>query len=233
VQTGQYVGDMHDIYEEVAKFADLVPRRPIFVEVHVRESADFASLRSTCERLDPAVFKVVNMDEFLLAIRKAKAEGRIKDLSLASPAMTERFKKHAEGWWPMYYGRIMTVASAMDLSEDQMLREFRTANLNFPWTKTELADILGWEAIDPMLRLLRSALQARGVHENMIARAAEKFVDTYPDIADAKVALECFDLWKHWLERKPDLESMRKLARRVVAVAKQLANMVGTTVGGD
>ena len=65
VQTAQYVGDMHDIYEEVAKFADLVPRRPIFVEVHVRESAD---------------------------------------LSLASPGMTERFKKHAEGWWPVNEG---------------------------------------------------------------------------------------------------------------------------------
>lgn len=233
VQTAQYVGDMHDIHDEVAKFADLVLRRPIFVEVHVRESADFSSLRTTCERLDPAVFKVVNMDEFLLAIRMAKSEGRITDLSLASPGMTERYKKHAEGWWPMYYGRIQTVAIAMDLPEDQMLREFRTANLDFPWTKAELADILGWEAIDPMLRLLRSALQARGVHENMIARAAGKFVEAYPDVPDAKVALECLDLWTHWLERKPDLESMRKLARRVVAVAKQLQNMVGPSVGGD
>jgi hypothetical protein len=233
VQTAQYVGDMHDIYAEVSKFADLVPRRPIFVEVHVRESADFASLRSTCERLDPGVFKVVNLDEFLLAIRTAKAEGRITDLSLASTGLTERSRKQVEGWWPMYFGRIQTVANAVDLGEDQMLREFRAANLDFPWTKAELADILGWEAIDPMLRLLRSGLQARGVHENMISRAAQKFVDAYPDIPDAKVVLDCLELWQHWLERTPDLESMRALARRVVAVARTLSTMVGASVGGD
>ena len=233
VQTAQYVGDMHDIHDEVSKFADLVPQRPIFVAVHVRESADFASLRSTVERLDPAVFEVVNVDEFLLAIRKAKEEGRISDISLASPGLKERYMKHAEGWWPVYMGRIQTVAQAVDLPEDLMLREFQAANFNFPWTVGELPDILGWESIDPMLRLLKSALQARGIHVNMIGKAAEAFVKAYPDIPDAAVVRECLELWEHWLERSVDLESMRKLARRVVAVAMALKAKVGSTVGGD
>ncbi len=233
VQTAQYDGDMHDIYTEVSKFAELVPGRPIFVAVHVRESADFASLRSTVERLDPAVFEVVNVDEFLLVIRKAREEGRITDLSLASPALMERYKRHTEGWWPVYMDRIHTVARAVDLPPDEMLAEFRSANLGFPWTLADLPDILGWESIDPLLRLLRSALQARGIHVTMIPRAAEEFVKAYPDVPDAGVALECLELWEHWLERTVELESMRALARRVVAVANALKTRVGTTVGGD
>jgi hypothetical protein len=233
VQTAQYMGDMHDIYDEVSKFAALVPRRPIFVAVHVRESADFSSLRSTVERLDPAVFEVVNVDEFLLTIRKAREEGRITEISVASPALTERYMKHTEGWWPVYMDRIQTVGRAVDLPPDQMLREFRSANLSFPWTLSELPDILGWESIDPLLRLLKSALQARGIHVNMIPKAAAEFVRAYPDVPDAAVVLECMDLWEHWLERTVDLEPMRKLARRVVAVANTLKTKVGTSVGGD
>jgi len=233
VQTAQYVGDMHDIYDEVSKFADLVPQRPIFVAVHVRESADFASLRSTVERLDPGVFQVVNVDEFLLTITKAKEEGRISDISLASPALKERYMKQTEGWWPVYMDRIQTVGRAMDLPPDQMLREFRAANLNFPWTLDELPDILGWESIDPLLRLLKSALQARGIHVNMIAKAAGEFVKAYPDIPDAAVVTECLDLWEQWLSRSVNLDAMRALARRVVAVANALKTRVGTSVGGD
>jgi hypothetical protein len=233
VQTAQYVGDMHDIFTEVAKFADLVPGRPIFVAVHVRESADFASLRTTVERLDANVFEVVNVDEFLLTIRTAKEDGRIKDVSLASPALKERYMSQTEGWWPVYMDRILTVGRAVDLPPDQMLKEFATANLNFPWTLAELPDILGWESIDPLLRLLKSALQARGIHVNMIAKAAAEFVKAYPDIPDAAVVLECLDLWEHWFERTNDLETMRKLARRVVVVAATLKGKVGTTVGGD
>jgi hypothetical protein len=87
--------------------------------------------------------------------------------------------------------------------------------------------------IDPMMRLLKSGLQARGVHVNMIAKAAGEFVEAYPDIPDAGVVLECLELWQHWLERSVDLDSMRALARRVVAVARALKAKVGTTVGGD
>ena len=75
LQTAQYVGHMHDIHAEVVKFGEHVKDRPLFVVVHVRESADFSSLKSLCERLDPAVFKIVNVDEFLLTVRKARAEG--------------------------------------------------------------------------------------------------------------------------------------------------------------
>jgi hypothetical protein len=84
-----------------------------------------------------------------------------------------------------------------------------------------------------MLRLLKSALQARGVHENMIPRAVEAFVKTYTDIPDAVVVRECLDLWQHWLERTVELEPMRVLARRVVALANALKARVGTSVGGD
>ena len=231
VQTTQFVTDNHDIYDEVAKFSKLVSRRPLFVAVHVRESANFASLRSTCDRLDPDIFKVVNVDEFLLTIRKAREMGALTELSVTSPELERHYRKRTESWWAIYWSRLMTVASVVEQPEDRMLRELRAANMDLPWTREELADILGWETIDPMLRLLRAGLQVRGLHVNAIDKAAAEFVRLYSDIHDVGVVMECLDLWGHWLERTPKLDAMRVLARRVIAVARELRVKIDTPVG--
>ena len=112
-----------------------------------------------------------------------------------------------------------------------MLRDLRAANMDLPWTREELADILGWETIDPMLRLLRAGLQVRGLHVNAIDKAAAEFVRIYSDIHDVGVVMECLDLWGHWLERTPKLDAMRVLARRVIAVARELRVKIDTPVG--
>jgi hypothetical protein len=229
LQTAQYVAAQHDIYAEVAKFGEHVKDRPLFVIVHVRESADFSSLKSVCERLDPAVFRIVNVDEFMLTVRKARAEGRIPNLGLDSPVLRELHAKDAAAKWTEKYQRAAWLATVVELPDELMLKEIRVHYTNFPWTLAELPDVLAWEAVETILFLSKMSLNVKGYHVNYVAKGAEQFVKVFADIIpDAAVMMDALVLWRDWLDRRVEMTAARQLARRVVTLARTLNERVLT-----
>jgi hypothetical protein len=221
IHTALYVGDPHDIYEEVSKFGKLNAKRPLFVAVHFRESGDFASLRRTVERLDPSVYTVVNTDEFLLTIQKAHEAGIVKDaadLSVANDALKDLFARDLKASWKKHYGRIAWLSGIVELDEAQMLREINVTN-NVSYRPDQLADWVAWEAVESIIFLSAKALNIKGIHANNVERGVQRFLQEYADLPDAKVVEESYRVWRDWDTVKNEMSSTRVLARRAVAIA--------------
>jgi len=196
--------------------------------VHVRESADFSSLKSVCERLDPATFSIVNVDEFMLTVRAAREAGRIPNLGLDSPALRELHAKDALAKWPEKYQRAAWLATVVELPDELMLKQIRAHYTGFPWTIAELPDVLAWEAVETILFLSKMALNVKGHYVNYVAKGAEQFVKVFADIPDAAVMMDALVLWRDWLDRRVEMTAARQLARRVVTLARTLNERVLT-----
>jgi hypothetical protein len=224
IHTALYVGDQHDIYEEVSRFGALNKKRPLFVAVHFRESGDFASLRRTVERLDPAGFKVVNTDEFLLTIQKAHETGRLKDaadLSVANDALAARFASDMKAAWKRHFARCAWLTGIVGLPDDLMLKEINVTN-NVAYRPDQLADWVAWEAAETILFLSAKALNIKAIHVNNVERGAKRFLEEYADMPDCAVVWDAYQLWRNWHESKNGMQSARALARRVVALGAAL-----------
>jgi hypothetical protein len=224
IHTALYVGGQHDIYEEVSRFGLLNPKRPLFVAVHFRESADFASLRRVVERLDPGVYKVVNTDEFLLTIQKAHEKGVVKapaDLSVANDALTAAFKKDFQDSWKRHFGRCAWLTGIVDLPEELMLREINVTN-NVGYSREQLPDWVAWEAAETILFLSAKAINIKGFHANNVEKAAQRFLEEYADMPDARVVWDAYLVWRNWDTVKNDMPGARTLAKRATVLGAAL-----------
>jgi hypothetical protein len=224
VHTALYVGDAHDIYEEVTKFGDLNPKRPLFVAVHFRESGDFPSLRRAVERLDPRVYKVVNTDEFLLAIQKAHETGRVKDareLSVANEALARLFARDTKAAWKRHFARCAWLSGVVGLDDALVLREINVT-YNVGYRIEDLPDWIAWEAAETILFLAAKALNIKGIHVNNVEKGARRFLEEYKDMPDHGVVWDAYELWRGWDSVKNEMPSARALARRVVSLGAAL-----------
>jgi len=218
--TSLYVSGSSDVLKEVERFGKGSRTRPLFVSVHVREDAKMPTLKGAIDKLDPRIYEVVTLDEFLLTLQKAKKEGLYREAFPEKEFLRESLSEQGRAHWENHLRRVARLEKTVDLEPDHMLNEFNAGMYDF--TREHLADLLGYEAIEVMLYLVQSALNMRGIYVNNLRRSVEDFLKEYQDLPDSKTVKDAHGLWRDWEHAKYDLDDMRQLTRKVIKLARLL-----------
>jgi len=220
IHTSLYVSNSSNIAEEIQRFGKGCRTRPLFVSVHVRENTRMSVLRDAIDKLDPHVYKVVKLDEFMMLLQKVKEEGRFKDVSSEKGFLKEILKEQARILWENYYKQIEHLKLLVNLDPYQMLEKFNQGMYDF--MQEQLPDLLGYETIETALYIVKSALNMRGVYVNNLRKSVEDFLREFADLPDAYIVKEVYKLWQNWEQVKNDLKDMKLLAIRVIELSESL-----------
>lgn len=220
IHTTAYIDGSSDVFQEITKFGRGCGFRPLFIAIHVRESMKIASLLDAVKKLNPEVYKVVNLDEFLLTLRLSKEEGRYTEAFPQTDFLKEGLKAQGRSLWEGYYQRLTRLEKLIVLTQDQMLSESR--KVGYDVDEGMLPDVIGYEALETTLYLIRSALLIKGVYVNYRSDSIEDFLREYADLPDVDVVKAVYELWRNWETAVNDLEHTRELAERVVRLGKAL-----------
>jgi hypothetical protein len=218
VNNDVYVERGTDIGAVLRRFVDGAPERPLFVSVRARDGTYLWAVRRAVENLDPAVFKVVRLDELLLTMAKANAEGRY---AATSPSREKLFRDAAvefsPKWWADHRTRLEKLSELLPLPPAEMAERF--VRQGYDDAAENLGDLLAYDALDTLFVLVRAALSARGIYAGTRAWTVERFTAEMAGVADVGLAKEGLALWNDWENRRNGLEEARALGRRVVALS--------------
>ena len=206
--------------KEVKRFSEGCKTRPLFVSVHVREDTNMSTLRGAIDKLDPQVYRIVKLDEFMLILQKAFKEGLFKEAFPEKEFLREALKAQGKIMWENHYKRIVRLEKLLSLEPDMMLKEFN--NDEYDFTIDQLSDLLGYEVIDVILRLVFSALNYKGIYVNCIQKSVDDFLKEYSSLPDVDVVRDVYVLWRDWEQVKFNLDETRILTNRVIRLAKFL-----------
>jgi len=219
VHTSLYASASTDILKELGRLVESCETRPLFVSVHVREEVKMPVIRSVVEKLDGETYRVVRIDEFMLALRKAHEKGLFKEGF--SESARESLKENGKTLWDNYYRKVERLEKIVEMDEAGMLGEYNSGGYDF--TMEQLPDLLAYDAVETALRLVQAALNVKGVYVNNIEKSVEDFLREYGGLPDAQLVEKVFELWRNWDEARNSLDEARTLARRVIGFAKTLS----------
>ncbi|MCX8182967.1 MAG: GxGYxYP family putative glycoside hydrolase [Crenarchaeota archaeon] len=218
VHTTLYASASTDILKELKRLIENCETRPLFVSIHVREEVKMPVLRSVIEKLDRETYKVMKIDGFMLALKKAHEKGLFKQAF--SESVREALKENGKTIWENYYRRVERLEKLVEMDEQRMLKEYDSGGYGF--TIEELPDLLAYDAVETALRLVQAALNIKGVYVNNIEKSVEDFLKEYSEFPDTQTVKTIFETWKNWEKARISMEEARMLARRVIGLAKSL-----------
>lgn len=102
-------------------------------------------------------------------------------------------KERERNLWKSHNEQIVKLETMVGLDSARMLSEFRRAGYDLD--EEALPNVLGYEAIEAMLYLIRSALLMKGVYVNYLNQSIEDFAKTYADLPGVDVAEDSYRLW--------------------------------------
>jgi len=220
VHTSLYVSASSDVLKEVKRFSEVCKTRPLFVSVHVREDTNMSTLRGIIDKLDHQVYKIVKIDEFMLTLQKAFKEGLFKEAFPEKEFFREALKEQGKIMWENHYKRIIQLEKLLNLEPDMMLKEYSIGGYDF--TLDQLPDLIGYEVIDTMLRLVFSVLNLKGIYVNCLQKSVDDFLKEYSNLPDVNVVKIGYILWRDWEQVKFNLDETRILSNRIIRLAKIL-----------
>jgi hypothetical protein len=220
LHTTLYVDGTSDVLHDISSLGRTCKTRPLFIVVHVRENTEMSTLSGAINKLDPREYKVVKLDELLLALQKAIQKGQASEKFPEAEHLTENVKRWGLVWWQNNYIRMLRLESVIDLNDDQVLREFNSAGFDFE--REQLADVITYEVVETLLHLMRAALNRKGIHANSIKRAVKYFLKEFEDLPDVELIVEAYEMWRNWENVKNDPTTARSLAKRAITLAKAI-----------
>ncbi|MEM2087209.1 MAG: GxGYxYP family putative glycoside hydrolase [Thermoproteota archaeon] len=219
VHTTLYASASTDILKELKRLVENCGTRPLFVSIHVREEVKMPVLRSVIEKLDEETYRVVKMDEFMLALKKAYEKGVFKQGF--SESAREHLKENGKTIWENYHHRVERLEKLVEMDKQKMLAEYNSEGYGF--TMEELPDLLAYDAVETALRLVQAALNIKGVYVNSIEKSVEDFLKEYSELPEAQIVKTVFETWRNWEKLRFSMEEARTLARIVILFAKTLS----------
>jgi len=220
--TTLYASASTDILKELKRLVEGCETRPLFVSIHVREEVKMPVLRSVIEKLDSETYRVVKMDEFMLALKKAYEKGLFKQGF--SESARESLRENGKTIWETYHRRVERLERLVEMDEQRMLAEYNSDGYGF--TVEELPDLLAYDAVEIALRLVQAALNMKGVYVNNVEKSVKDFLKEYSELPGAQIVETVFETWRNWERTRSSMEEARTLARRVVGFAKALEEKI-------
>jgi hypothetical protein len=221
---GEGIHRGNDIYQVMKDFIDACPNRPLFIFNLVNHSIPMDHIKEAMDRFSDEVVELVHLDELLLLIEKAFEEGKItEELYPHKEGLKKILAKEARQAWPSFYKNLQDLQSVYAAGESVFIEKMRQGPIGLEQIKA--GDFLAFATIWNGMKLVKLALETRGIYVNHKPTANKKFLQEFNQIPDVIIIAELEKLWNAWHTTTPDFADAKKLANRFMGVAEHLTKI--------
>ena len=235
-----YVNARRDIAAEVSRAAALVPARPLFLTLHVREDCTVRKLVSEYGKLQRQGCEVITMDVFVAKLRDAQEHGWIGDgiypnREEINASLPSRFRSE----WKRISRMARSFLKLADLPNNEIEKQFQDVPQFWEClphnektrTVTTLEDDFAFSVLYVAQVLARLFFYGQGRFLTELTQGRDALRGYREGIPNIEVLSECIE---HYLtfEQKPlGLATSKELARRLLRLLPHLDRAWGRQQG--
>lgn len=226
-----YVNVRRNIADEIEKVAKLVPMRPLFLTVHVREDCPPRKMVEENGVLKKRGHETVCMDEFVAKLASAQRKGWIDgELYPNREDILASAREFYKPWWRRVLRHFKPFFSLGGLSDRELERRYK----DFPQfqdclphnekkrTVTTLEDDFGFAVLYAAQMMARHYLYQKGVYLTELKQGRDHFRRRMKHVPDAGVIAECLGHFLAWERRRLPLAEAKRLAQRLARLLPRL-----------
>jgi len=217
-----------DVYNTITDFVNANSIRPLFIFCLVNFSVSMQRMKEAIDKFPKDEYELVRLDELMLLIDKAFAQGLVPEDGLYPEKADIRklLAMEARQAWPGTCEAILNHSARAKLSSGEVLDQLRGTKLER--SDTDPADLLAFDAVWDSMKLVRLALNMRGVYVNNKGKGVRAFMKTFGDVEEARVVQELWEVWLRWRSRRVSYDAACALAHRLGLLTTALDKRLGT-----
>jgi hypothetical protein len=218
---GLHRGD--DIYKVMNEFIEASPNRPLFIYCLVNHTMPIADTKAAMDRFSKDQVELVHLDELLLLIEKAYEEGKItEELYPEKAGIKKLLARDAKKSWPGFNKSIADAREVYIQGETFYLQEVRKSAIGLEAINP--ADFLAFATIWQAMKMVKIALESKGIYVNHKPTANKQFVEEFKNVPDVDLVLELQKQWDNWHKTTFEFDSAIKYAERLANIVSVLNN---------
>lgn len=204
-----------DVYSTITDFVNANTNRPLFIFSLVNFSVSMKRMKDAIDKFPKDEYELVRLDELLLLIDKAFAQGLVPedDLYPEKAEIRKLIAMEARQAWTGTCESILSHSARAKLKPEDVVAQLR--DTAFKRSDTDPADLLAFDAVWDSMKLVKLALNMRGVYVNNKGKAVADFMEAFGDLKDARVVEELWSAWLQWRKRRVSYDSACDLAHRL------------------
>ncbi|TFH02136.1 MAG: hypothetical protein E4H13_02970 [Calditrichales bacterium] len=218
---GEGIHRGNDIYQTMKDFIDACPNRPLFIYNLVNHSIPIDELKTAMDRFPAGVVEVVHLDELLLLAEKAFDSGLItEDLYPDKSGIKQILSREARQAWPGFFSELQNFKTAFLSGKTKYLETQNLSPLGLE--AVSAADFLAFESIWYAMKVVKLALESKGIYVNHKPTASERFLREFSRFSDAPVIQSLQDTWNTWHQQPVTYDLAEESAIHLVRLAESL-----------
>ena len=216
---GIHRGD--DIYKVMSDFIDACPNRPLFVYNLVNHSVPMHDVKAAMDQFPADKVELVHLDELLLLVEKAYAEGKIsKDLYPEKEGLRKLLVKDARSGWPALKEGVKKLWKQASLGEKSYVETLRQTPIGLETINA--GEILSFNVIWNAMSVVKRALEMKGIYVNHKPTATKDFLKKFNTLQDASLMSELQDFWDAWHGTSINFKTAQNYSMRLNKLVEQL-----------
>ncbi|MCA9441095.1 MAG: hypothetical protein KC964_09840, partial [Candidatus Omnitrophica bacterium] len=217
-----------DVYQTIVDFVEANTIRPLFIFLLTNHNTKLATIHDALDRLpNKSDYELVRLDKFFHLLTKAREEGLIgDDLYPEKEGLRDMLAQEAKAGWEKLVSAVAEHGDRANLTKVEF-----TSQVTDPMTRlildrsaTPANDIVMWDTVWDSMKLVKSALNMKGVYVNEKRKGVQDFVRQFGDLPDAAVIQEIWTIWEDWEENQVRYEEACLYAKRLAGLAEALDN---------
>jgi hypothetical protein len=217
-----------DVYSTITDFVNANPNRPLFIFSLVNFSVSMKRMKDAIDRFPKDEYRLVRLDELLLLIDKAFAQGLVPedDLYPEKGELRKLLAREARQGWPETYESILDHSARAKLTSRELLEQLQ--DTVFKRSDTDPADLLAFDAVWDSMKLVKIALNMQGVYVNNKGKGVRDFMDALGDVEGARIVEELWSAWLQWRKHRVPYGIACDLAHRLGLLTRALDRKLRT-----
>ena len=215
---GIHRGD--DIYQTMKDFIDACPNRPLFVYNLVNHSVPIHDIKEAMDKFSSDEIELVHLDELLLLIQKAYADGKItKELYPEKEGLRRILAKEARAAWPGIKSSVAELLK-MSSSEAAYIKNLRETPIGLETINA--GEMLAFAVIWDAMTVVKRALEMKGIYVNHKPTANKDFLREFSTVPDVGIVTELAQLWASWHASSPQFDEAKSYLVRLSGLVDRL-----------
>jgi hypothetical protein len=218
---GEGIHKGSDIYQTVKDFIDACPNRPLFIYNLVNHTIPMDHIKKAMDRFPDDQIELVHLDELLLLIEKAFEKGLIsEDLYPNRAALQKILSQEAREAWPNFYQELLEFNPQFQEGEIKYIEKLSETAIGLEYI--DPAEFLAFTTIWHAMKLVKLALESRGIYVNHKPTATKDFINEFSQMPDVAVIVDLQELWDTWHQKSIKFKGAKSLADRMIQIAKHI-----------
>lgn len=225
---GEGIHGGSDVYATITDFVNANSIRPLFIFSLVNHTVSLKRMKEAIDRFPKEEYKLVRLDELLLLIDKAYAQGLIPadDLYPDKTELKKLLAREAQEQWTSIINNILEHSVRARLGREAFVTQLHETALSR--SDTDPADVIAYDAVWDSMKLVRLALSIQGICPNNKQTAVNDFMSLFGNVERAQVVQDLWNLWLRWRKQRVSYERACALASQLGLCATALDKRLRT-----